>query len=242
MAVRRTYDKILPVVDAVEAYGRRALGPEDAAFRQVKERAQSMGVPSITPEAGRMLGWIAAATGARRAVELGTGTGYSGMWIARGLPRGGRLVTVEGDPARAEMARKHFGMAGVSDRVHVDVGMCLDVVRGLRRGSVDLLFIDAAKREYPDYLTAAERCVGAGGVVAADNLYWQGSVLRFDPNSSEALKVQDPDLAGILEFTRRIARAPWTSHILPFGDGLSISVKARSRAAARGKGPVRRER
>lgn len=221
--LRRDYDKILPVDPTVEAYLRRALGAEDEVLRNVKQKARDLDVPSITPEAGRALQWAAQVLGARRALELGTGTGYSGIWIARGLVPGGQLVTVEGDSERAQLASGHFQAAQLTKAVEVVVGNCLDVVKTAKKNSLDLIFLDATKREYPDYLAAAERALRPGGVVAADNVFWQGRVFEHDPHATTG--AADPDLAGILEFTRRITRAPWSSTILPFGDGLSLSLK-----------------
>lgn len=225
MALRRAYDKILPIHEAVEAYLRRALPEGDPVLDRIKRTAESSGIPSITPEAGRTLMVMATLLNARRAVELGTGTGYSGIWIARGLAAKGTLTTVEGDSKRAEVARRHFAEAGVASKVRVHVGFCLDYVRGVRAGSLDLVFADATKSEYPDYLEAAHRALRRGGILAADNVFWQGQVLPRDPHNLETHPRDDADLAGILEFTRRLADPRWASLILPFGDGLSLSVK-----------------
>lgn len=218
-------DKIESVAEEVAAYLRRVQGEGDDALRRVKEQAGKQGIPSITPEAGRALMVVAQAIRAGRALELGTGTGYSGIWIARGLGEGGSLVTVEGDPVRAEFARQHFALAGVGDQVRVEVSTCLDYIRRLESDSLDLVFLDATKSEYPEYLALARRALRARGVLAADNVFWQGRVFPFDPRSREVDRVTDEDLRGILEFTRRITQPEWETMILPFGDGLSISVK-----------------
>lgn len=221
---RREADKILPVHEAVEAYVRRALGEEDEVLRRVKAKAREVGLPSITPEAGRMLMLAAKAIGAKRAMELGTGTGYSGIWLARGLAKGGKLVTVEGSAAMAKLAREHYRAAKLAKVVTVHESDCLGAIRGAKRGSLDFVFADATKSEYPDYHDAARKALRRGGVLAADNVFWQGRVFEHDPLDGSS--GGDADTAGILEFTRRIANEEeWRTAIFPFGDGLSVSVK-----------------
>lgn len=226
MALRRDYDKILPVHEAVGAYTDRVLNLEDAALREVKQAAQQRGTPSITPEAGRTLQLLATLAQARNILELGTGTGYSGIWLARGLPVEGRLITVEGDPKTADLARRHFDRAGVGHQVHVQIGSCLEAIQAFPPSSMDFVFVDATKHEYPAYLEAAERVLRSGGLLAADNVYWQGSVLTHDPVREDLGLVREVELRGILEFTRRITKPPWQTMIFPFGDGLSVSRKA----------------
>lgn len=222
--MKRTYDKLLPVDRTVDSYLLRALGDGDDVLRRVKQKAIELRMPSIDHQAGRTLMLMASAVGAKRAMELGTGTGYSGIWLARGLAKGGKLVTVEGSAAMAKLAREHFRAANLAKAVTVRESDCLGAIREAKRGSLDFVFADATKSEYPDYHDAARRALRKGGVLAADNVFWQGRVFEHDPLDGSS--GGDADTAGILEFTRRIANEDeWRTAIFPFGDGLSVSVK-----------------
>lgn len=222
--MKRTFDKVLPVERVVEEYLGRALGDGDDVLRRVKQKAIALRMPSITADAGRTLMLMASAVGAKRAMELGTGTGYSGIWLARGLAKGGKLVTVEGSAAMAKLAREHYRAAKLAKVVTVHESDCLGAIRGAKRGSLDFVFADATKSEYPDYHDAARKALRRGGVLAADNVFWQGRVFEHDPLDGSS--GGDADTAGILEFTRRIANEEeWRTAIFPFGDGLSVSVK-----------------
>ena len=113
----------------VTRYLREQVVAEDDALHAIGAKARELGVPAIAPEAGRVLQLLCRLIGARRVLEIGTCTGYSGIWIARGLPADGHLETLELDPQRAAMARAHFRQAGVAERVTVTVG---DAVRRWR--------------------------------------------------------------------------------------------------------------
>lgn len=198
-------------------YIRALTAAEDEPLRRAGEDARAVaGRPSVSPEAGRMLQVLTAALGVRRALEIGAGAGYSGIWIARGLADGGRLETIEISEENARVCRHNYAAAGVADRVQIRVGPALEVLPTLE-GAYDLCFIDAVKTEYPAYLDHALRLVRPRGVICADNVLWQGGV--WDP------EVRDQATLGIREFNRRIATDPGlTSHILPLGDGLSVSL------------------
>jgi caffeoyl-CoA O-methyltransferase len=115
---------------------------------------------------------------------VGTLAGYSGIWIARGLSQGGRLITIESEPNHSDFALQQFKKAGVADRVELRRGMALDVLPTIARecgsGSVDLVFLDAVKTEYPDYWRLVRPLIAKGGVIIADNIlgagdWWIGS-------------------------------------------------------------------
>lgn len=124
---------------------------------------------SVPDEDGRMLRVLTEAVGARHVVEIGTSTGYSGLWICLGLQAtGGRLTTFEYDPGRAEAARRHFAEAGVTDLVTVVVGDGHKTVSRLM-GPIDLVFLDADKSGYLDYLEKLLPLVRPGGLILAHN-------------------------------------------------------------------------
>jgi predicted O-methyltransferase YrrM len=182
-------------------------------------RTAQGGAPPITPEAGKFLHVLARAVGAKRILEVGTGVGYSGVWLARALPRDGQLVTVELDPARARAAQGWFQRAGVAHKVQLQVGKALGVLPAMPTKSFDLAFIDANKDDYPRYFELALRLVRSGGVVCADNVFWFGAALSDEDGSPEA--------SGVRAYNRLAASTPGVATILlPLGDGLSVSVRS----------------
>lgn len=125
---------------------------------------------AVDTENGRMLRLLAESTGVKRAVEIGTSTGYSALWTLLGLrSNGGRLTTLEIDPGRAAQARRHFQEAGVDALVEVVVGDAHETVKQLE-GPIDLLFLDADKEGYASYLQTLLPLVRPGGLIAADNI------------------------------------------------------------------------
>jgi caffeoyl-CoA O-methyltransferase len=172
----------------------------------------------VKPEEGRFLEFAARACGARLAVEIGTLGGYSGIWIARGLAPGGRLITLEASEAHAAVARGAFERAGVADRVEVVVGDAHATLRSITpRGPFDLCFIDAEKTGYPDYLEWALANVRTGGVIAAHNAFKGGALL--DPSA------RDADTDAVRAVNERFARHPrLVATIFPAGDGTVVGV------------------
>lgn len=190
---------------------------EDPVLREINEYLARDDVPiQVGPDGGRLLEVLCALTGARRVLELGALAGYSAIWMARALPNGGTVETVEIDPRRADTVRRFAGRAGVGERVHVHLGAALDVLPTLE-GPYDLAFIDAVKTEYVAYLDELLRVMRPGGVICADNVRWGGRVA--DP------RVTDADTEGLRVYLRRIAEDPrLLSTVVAVGDGLSVSV------------------
>ena len=141
---------------AVDRYFTDLLMPEDAALDAALRDSAEAGLPSIavTPNQGKLLGLLARVQGARRILELGTLGGYSTIWLARALPAGGRLVTLEAQPEYAEIARANIARAGLAESVELRVGPALDTLPQLvaeSAGPFDLIFIDADKKNNPGY-------------------------------------------------------------------------------------------
>jgi caffeoyl-CoA O-methyltransferase len=205
--------------EAVRPYVRELFAVEDEALRSISPAAQAAGLPSISvgPEEGRFLQLIGTAIGARRALEIGTLAGYSGVWIARGLAQDGMLVTIEADTRHAEVARESFARAGLAARSDVRVGKALDVLPTLQsEAPFDLVFIDAEKDEYPDYLDWVMRLTRPGSAIVAHNVFRQGQV---------AQPSDDPQVEGIREFNRRLADdSRLESTLIPLRDGMSLSI------------------
>ncbi|MGP8248807.1 MAG: O-methyltransferase [Candidatus Dormibacteria bacterium] len=192
---------------AVDAFIEDQLLPSDRELQVVLESSTKAGLPSIqvSPPQGKLLNLLARALGARAILELGTLGGYSTLWMARALPAGGRLVTLEADPAHAEVARANLEGAGVADRVEIRLAPALETLPQLLaegKGPFDLVFIDADKGSYADYLSWAHRLARVGGLIVADNVIRGGSVV--DPSSDEASE-------GIRRFYRALATSPGLS-------------------------------
>ena len=167
---------------AVDAYIEDRLagdGPQDALAANA---AAGLMAIDVSPAQGKWLHLLVRMTGARRLLEIGTLGGYSTIWMARGLPEGGRIVTVEVDPRTAEVARANFERAGVADRVDLRVGAALDVLP-LLDGPFDLVFIDADKANNGRYAEWALRLARPGTVIVCDNVVREGRVL--DGSSDE---------------------------------------------------------
>ncbi len=214
-------DRVLTFEPAVQRaltlFVRETFAPEDAALRQVRQTIieQDLPVINIRPEEGQMLYFLARLIGARRILEIGTLAGYSGIWLARALPSGGTLTTLELDPRHAAIARGHFDLAGVADRVTVIEGEALHVLNTqLNDATFDMLFIDADKEGYPDYLAWAVDHTRPGGLITAHNAFRGGRL--FEDNHKA-----NPTRA-MLELMARNERL--ISTIVPVGDGLAAAI------------------
>jgi len=163
---------------------------------------------SVSLEDGRLFRQLVEATGAKRVVEVGTSTGYSGLWFALGLrSTGGKLITHELDPGRAQTAQSNFKKAGVDDLVTVIVGDAHETVKQ-HKDPIDILFLDADKEGYIDYLQKLLPLVRPGGLILAHNM----KSPRPDPRYIEAITT-DPNLD--------------TSFVLMEGSGVGLTLKKR---------------
>lgn len=193
----------------------------DKPLQVAWEETPKKGLPSISvkPEEGRFLQFLVKGSGTTKALELGTLGGYSGIWIARGLSEGGKLITVEVDPRHAEVARQHFSNAGLFDQVEVRVGDAQLILPELvSDGPFDFIFIDADKPGYPDYYEWAVENTRIGGLIAAHNAFRGGKVLasQYSDELVEIMRV----------FNQRVAADPRVlSTVYPAGDGTIIAVR-----------------
>jgi predicted O-methyltransferase YrrM len=190
---------------AVDDYFVRRLAPSDPALDAALAANAAANLPphDVSALQGRFLELTVRMTGAARVLEIGTLGGYSTIWMARALPAGGRIVTIEADPRHADVALANLQTAGVADRVDLRVGPALEVlplIQAGRTGPFDLVFIDADKPSNPDYLAWALRLTRPGSVIIADNVVRGGAVA--DGRSS------DPSVLGVRSFVDLLADEP----------------------------------
>ncbi len=196
---------------------------EDEGLQYALAAAKEAGLPEIqiSPVQGKFLQLLAAACQARKILEIGSLAGYSGIWLARSLPEDGRMITLEVNAHNAEVVRHSFTRAGVDNRAEVRVGRALDLLPHLEsEAPFDLVFIDADKPPYPQYLDWALRLTRPGSIIVADNCIRRGAALH---------QSNDEATAGLFEYNRRIASDPrLVSLALPmdedFTDGYAIAV------------------
>lgn len=182
----------------VDRWFGEALGAGDADLEAALRASSEAGLPEIQVSAlqGKFLGMIVGMTGAARVLEIGTLGGYSTLWMAKALPPGGRIVTLEYEEKHAAVARATFARAGVADRIEVVVGRAADTLPGLA-GPFDLVFIDADKPSNPLYLDWALKLGRPGTVIILDNAVRGGKVVT-DP--------ADANAEGVRQYVARAAR------------------------------------
>lgn len=190
---------------------------EDHVLLAARERADEVGVTAIGSGGGSALSFLASVLDARAVVEIGTGTGVSGLWLLRGMRPDGVLTTVDLEAEHQRLAREAFTEAGVAaQRVRTIPGAALDVLPRLTDGHYDIVFADGDKTEYPAYLAEALRLLRPGGVVAFDNALWHDKVADPAQRDEETVAVRDLTRA-VLEHDGLVPL------LLPVGDGLLLA-------------------
>jgi predicted O-methyltransferase YrrM len=212
---------------AVDGYLAGLFAPPDPALEAALQSSAAAGLPAIqvTPNVGKFLFLLARLMGARSILEIGTLGAYSTIWLARALPPGGRLITLESEPRHAEIARANLTRAGLTEAVELLLGRALDTLPQLaaeKRGPFDLIFIDADKPGYPNYLPWALKLSRPGSLIIADNVVRKGAVV--DAGST------DPNVQAVRRFLELLAAEPGVSAtvIQTVGsknyDGLAIAL------------------
>lgn len=195
------------------AYLRRFDEREDEPLRAARARSEEADIPSVPAETGALLRFLARLIAARHVVEVGSGGGYSGLWLLGGIDPRGALTTIELDADNQALAQRAYAEGGATDRVRTMRGAALEVLPKLADGHYDLVFLDAVKSEYPDYLEHARRLLRAGGLLLADNVLWGGAV--SDPS------ITDGDTTALRAFNEAVREDPeFNAMILSVGDGL----------------------
>lgn len=172
----------------VDDYIRDLVGKEDDALKAAARSVDENGIPpiAVSVNQGKFLHVLALAIGAKNILEVGTLAGYSTIWLARALPKDGKLISLEYDPKHASVARKNIANAGLSDQVEIRVGRAIESLPQLKKenlGPFDMIFIDADKPPYKEYYEWAIKLSHPGTLIIADNVIREGKVL--DPKSED---------------------------------------------------------
>lgn len=190
---------------------------EDDVLAAARGRSQEVGVSPIGAGGGAALRFLAAVVQARSVVEIGTGTGVSGLWLLRGMRPDGVLTSVDLEAEHQRLAKETFNEAGIaSQRVRLIPGAALDVLPRLTDAHYDIVFADGDKREYADYLAEALRLLRPGGLVIFDNALWHDRVADPSQRDDETVAIREVGKA-VREDERLLPL------LLPVGDGLLVA-------------------
>ena len=197
---------------------------EPEILRRLREETASIPQHNmqIAPEQGAFMALLVRLSGARRAIELGTFTGYSSLAVALALPSDGTIVCCDISEEWTAVARRYWAEAGVADRVDLRLAPALETLDALlaggAAGSFDFAFIDANKADYPDYHERIVQLLGPGGLAVYDNVLWDGGVLDAS--------MTDAETVGVRRLNERLATDERvTISMIPVGDVLTLALK-----------------
>ena len=213
-----------PLTEELTEYIRQIALREPEALRRQREATDSHPRASMqtSPEQGQFLHMLARLAGAKKTLEVGVFLGYSSTWVALALPAGGKIIACDQSEEYTQEARQLWHAAGVADKIELRLGPALDTLDALiaagNEGSFDFAFIDADKGNYANYYDRAMVLVRPGGLIAIDNVLWDGDVI--DPAKTDA------ETEAIRAFNRKLqADERVTLSLVPLGDGLTLACK-----------------
>lgn len=216
--------RTLQMTDDLHAYLLTTGVREPDVARRLREATQSLEMArmQISPEQGQFMAFFVATMGVRRALEVGTFTGYSALRVAQALPADGLLVCCDISDAWTSIGRPYWDEAGVADRIDLRLAPAGDTLQALRddghEGTFDFCFLDADKTGYAAYVEHAHALLRVGGVVAIDNVLWSGRVLPGGDDEPDTVALRALN-AALVDDDR------WDLSMLPIGDGLTLLRK-----------------
>jgi len=203
----------------VEQYLYALLPERDEVLREMEQQARQRRIPIVGPLVGRLLYQLARISGARTVFEMGSAIGYSTVWWARALGDGGRVVYTDGDRKNADEARRYFERAGVAGRVQIKVGDALEILSEYPQESLDIVFNDVDKEDYPRVFRLAVSRLRKGGLFVSDNALWHGDV-------AQPVKAQNESTRAVVQFNSLLYNSPELfTTILPLRDGVAVAIK-----------------
>lgn len=210
--------KGVPLNEELYQYILNTFVEEDDILRSIVKETEKLKLPliQVSPENGLFLQMLIKMIGAKRVLEIGTLTGYSAVWMARGLPKRGKLITLEVNKDHAKAAKHNFKKAKLSNKIKLILGDALKSLDKLSKKKFDFAFIDAEKVNYPSYLERVLGMMNKGGIIAADNTLRDGEVVSKNPDES---------VKGVLRFNEMMAKDPrLLSLLVPISDGLTVGL------------------
>jgi predicted O-methyltransferase YrrM len=199
----------------VDEYLKRVLPPTPSVLREMEEEGNRRDFPIIGPLCGRLLAILALAVRARRVFEMGSGFGYSALWLAQAVGPRGTVILTEGSLENAETAKRYFTKAGLGGRARIYAGDAFEAFER-EKGAFDFIFVDIEKRDYVEAYRRARARIRPGGILAFDNMLRDGRVAGVE---------QDPGTEGVRELTRLLyADERLETMIVPLRDGVSVSI------------------
>jgi caffeoyl-CoA O-methyltransferase len=206
----------------VQEYVSRLVGDGDELLAWTFEKSSELGNQGVVPIAstgGRFLELVARSRSPRKVLEIGSGAGYSALWLMKGMGGKGTVDAIEQNPQVVKALESVVRKSGKEGQIRIHRGRALSVLKHIR-GPYDLIFIDADKEEYPEYLKQALRLSQPGSVIIADNMFWHGAAVRGEKEVEST--------RGIIEYTDRIFHdSRLSSLIIPLGDGIALSFRIR---------------
>ena len=206
----------------LEQYLEHLLPERDPLMVEMESRALKETIPIVTPAVGNYLAQLIKMSKAKNCLEIGTAIGYSTLWLAKAIKENhGHITTIDLNYKRQKEALDYFARAGLSDNITSLLGDARDILPELK-GGYDFIFVDGAKGEYQDYLDLILPKLVSGGVLVVDNVLFRGWVI---PGASFEAKYERM-IGGLRDFLRQLCQnKEMDTSILPFGDGLAISIK-----------------
>jgi predicted O-methyltransferase YrrM len=187
---------------------------------ELEQHGLREGIPIVDRAAGRFLSVLVHCMQANRILEIGTAYGYSTLWMALALPPAGRIWTIDPDKERTDIAASYFERAGVADQVEILNTPALQVLGSFPQRNLDIVFIDAVKTEYEDYLEAVVPMLKRSGIVVVDNLLWSGRT-GADPKAAD-----DAQTKALRAFNKTFLNHPaLDATVVPIGDGIGIGAR-----------------
>jgi caffeoyl-CoA O-methyltransferase len=212
-----------PITEELYDYIVDTFAAEDDLLKKLPTEAEAKGIPliNISPEQGKFMQVLMAGNGTKKAIEVGSLFGYSTIWIARGLPEGGKLYTLELSPLHAKTTEENVAAAGLSDKVVVIEGDARETVNQLTaHAPFDFAFVDADKIQYVDYYEQVMSLLRPGAIIIGDNASAAGQVWNANLPQDRAGSVP-----AIRAFNQRMASDPrLISLLVPISDGMCVGV------------------
>ena len=179
-------------------------------------------VMQISPDQGQFMAFIIQLLGAKKTLDIGVFTGYSSLVVALALPKDGKVIACDIDPKSTEIARRYWHTAGVTDKIDLCIAPALDTLNRLiaegQTGSFDFAFIDADKKNYPQYYEKSLKLLRPGGVIAVDNVLWSGRVADSEDTDKRTIAIR--------EFNQKLYSDKRVQiSMLPIADGLTLAIK-----------------